>query len=110
MGRSNDHVSLSVLLWLGLGRMPLALWTGGNRNIPDGNRHAKLRNNSQIAPLRYLHIGSAAGLLGVWIFTFLTVFAGGIALDTVGARIWIWPLVFNFAAILFVYFMCPDVS
>ena len=64
----------------------------------------------EIAPLRYRHIGSAAGLLGVWLFTFLTVFAGGIALDTVGARIWIWPLVFNVVAFVFVYFMCPDVS
>ncbi|KAL3460059.1 general substrate transporter [Aspergillus heterothallicus] len=62
----------------------------------------------EIAPLRYRHIGSAAGLLGVWVFTFITVFAGGIALKTVGARIWIWPLVFNVIAVLFVYFLCPD--
>ncbi|KAJ5599218.1 hypothetical protein N7450_000285 [Penicillium hetheringtonii] len=62
----------------------------------------------EIAPLRYRHIGSAAGLLGVWVFTFITVFAGGIALETVGARIWIWPLVFNVIAVVFVYFMCPD--
>ncbi|CAI7599977.1 unnamed protein product [Penicillium pancosmium] len=62
----------------------------------------------EIAPLRYRHIGSAAGLLGVWIFTFITVFAGGIALKTVGARIWIWPLIFNVIAVIFVYFMCPD--
>ncbi|KAL4863425.1 hypothetical protein BDV12DRAFT_189688 [Aspergillus spectabilis] len=62
----------------------------------------------EIAPLRYRHIGSAAGLLGVWVFTFITVFAGGIALKTVGARIWIWPLIFNVVAIVFVYFMCPD--
>lgn len=65
---------------------------------------------SQIAPLRYRHIGSSAGLLGVWVFTFITVFGGGIALDTVGTRIWIWPLVFNVVAVLFVYFMCSDVS
>lgn len=64
----------------------------------------------QIAPLRYRHIGSAAGLLGVWVFTFITVFGGGIALKTVGARIWIWPLVFNIIAVIFVYFMCPDVG
>ncbi|KAJ5778110.1 hypothetical protein N7520_001356 [Penicillium odoratum] len=62
----------------------------------------------EIAPLRYRHIGSAAGILGVFVFTFLTVFAGGIGLETVGARIWIWPLVFNVVAFLFVYFMCPD--
>ncbi|OJJ60316.1 hypothetical protein ASPSYDRAFT_1171262 [Aspergillus sydowii CBS 593.65] len=62
----------------------------------------------EIAPLRYRHIGSAAGLLGVWVFTFITVFGGGIALKTVGARIWIWPLIFNIIAVVFVYFMCPD--
>ncbi|OKO96542.1 High-affinity glucose transporter RGT2 [Penicillium subrubescens] len=62
----------------------------------------------EIAPLRYRHIGSAAGLLGVWLFTFLTVFAGGIAFETVGPKIWIWPLIFNAIAFLFVYFMCPD--
>ncbi|KAJ5699096.1 hypothetical protein N7462_001101 [Penicillium macrosclerotiorum] len=67
-----------------------------------------LRVGRRIAPLRYRHIGSAAGLLGVWLFTFLTVFAGGIAFETVGARIWIWPLIFNAIAFLFVYFMCPD--
>jgi hypothetical protein len=43
------------------------------------------------------------------LFTFLTVFAGGIAFETVGARIQIWPLVFNVVAVLFVYFECPDV-
>ncbi|KAL4810639.1 general substrate transporter [Aspergillus unguis] len=62
----------------------------------------------EVAPLRYRHIGSAAGLLGVWVFTFITVFGGGIALKTVGARIWIWPLIFNVIAVPFVYFMCPD--
>ncbi|KAJ5810202.1 uncharacterized protein N7503_002420 [Penicillium pulvis] len=62
----------------------------------------------EIAPLRYRHIGSAAGILGVFLFTFITVFAGGIGLETVGARIWIWPLVFNVVAFVFVYFMCPD--
>jgi uncharacterized membrane protein (DUF106 family) len=46
----------------------------------------------------------------VWLFTFLTVFAGGIAFETVGPKIWIWPLIFNAIAFLFVYFMCPDVS
>lgn len=27
-----------------------------------------------------------------------------------GATIWIWPLIFNAIAFLFVYVMCPDVS
>ncbi|KAL4891169.1 general substrate transporter [Aspergillus ambiguus] len=62
----------------------------------------------EIAPLKYRHIGAAAGLLGVWLFTFITVFAGGIALQTVGPIIWVWPLCFNFIGVVFVYFMCPD--
>ncbi|KAL5363129.1 general substrate transporter [Aspergillus floccosus] len=61
-----------------------------------------------IAPLKYRHIGAAAGLLGVWLFTFTTVFAGGIALQTVGPIIWVWPLCFNLIGVIFVYFMCPD--
>ncbi|CAK7237395.1 hypothetical protein SCUCBS95973_009944 [Sporothrix curviconia] len=62
----------------------------------------------EIAPLKYRHIGAAAGLFGEWLFTFVTVFAGGIGIQTVGWKIWIWPLVFNFIGVAFVYFMCPD--
>lgn len=52
----------------------------------------------QIAPLKYRHVGAAAGLFGEWLFTFVTVFAGGIGIQTVGWKIWIWPLVFNITA------------
>lgn len=90
-----------------MGWVPLALWSRSMLRIRLITAELTL---PQIAPLRYRHIGSAAGLLGVWVFTFITVFAGGIALETVGARIWIWPLVFNVIAVVFVYFMCPDVS
>ncbi|CAK7200131.1 hypothetical protein SEUCBS139899_002821 [Sporothrix eucalyptigena] len=62
----------------------------------------------EIAPLKYRHVGAAAGLFGEWLFTFVTVFAGGIGIQTIGWRIWIWPLVFNFVGVAFVYFMCPD--
>jgi hypothetical protein len=37
------------------------------------------------------------------------VFAGGIALQKVGWKIWIWMALSCFAAIFFVYFMCPEV-
>ncbi|USP78017.1 hypothetical protein yc1106_05291 [Curvularia clavata] len=62
----------------------------------------------EIAPLQQRHIGGAAGAFGEWLFSFLTVFAGGIALDAVGWKIWIWMLVFNWLAMPFVWFMCPE--
>lgn len=64
----------------------------------------------QIAPLKYRHIGAAVGLFGEWLFSFVTVIAGGIGLETSGWKIWIWPLIFNVLGFVFVYFMCPDVS
>lgn len=85
-----------------------AIWTRGKGK--DCHTRAIPLTVHQIAPLKYRHIGAAAGLLGVWIFTFITVFAGGIALQTVGPIIWIWPLCFNVIGVVFVYFMCPDVS
>ena len=42
--------------------------------------------------------------------SFVTVFAGGIALNNVGALIWIWMLLSCAIAVPFVYFMCPEVS
>lgn len=43
-------------------------------------------------------------------FSFITVFAGGIALENVGWKIWIWMLLSCAVAVPFVYFMCPEVS
>lgn len=63
----------------------------------------------EIAPLKYRHLGGAAGAFGEWLFSFITVFAGGIALQNVGWKIWIWMLLSCAAAIPFVYFMCPEV-
>jgi MFS family permease len=64
----------------------------------------------EIAPLTYRHIGGAAGAFGEWLFSFITVFAGGIAIERVGWKIWIWQLVACIAAVPFVWFMCPETS
>ena len=42
----------------------------------------------QIAPLKFIPVGAAAGVFGEWLFSFITVFAGGIALK-VGWKIWL---------------------
>ncbi|PMD54417.1 putative sugar transporter STL1 [Hyaloscypha bicolor E] len=64
----------------------------------------------EIAPLRYRHIGGAAGSLGEWLFSFITVFAGGIGVDRTGWKIWIWQIIACFGVIPFVYFMCPETA
>ncbi|KAH6663991.1 general substrate transporter [Plectosphaerella plurivora] len=64
----------------------------------------------EIAPLKLRHAGAAAGAFGEWLFSFITVFAGGIALQNVGWKIWIWMALSCFAAIFFVYFMCPETT
>ncbi|KAJ9349920.1 hypothetical protein DTO280E4_8835 [Paecilomyces variotii] len=65
---------------------------------------------SEIMPLRYRHIGFALSVSCQWLMAFLTVFAGPIAIadPSVGFKAWIWFLVFNFIAIPFVYFACPE--
>jgi MFS family permease len=65
---------------------------------------------NQIAPLKHRHVGGAAGAFGEWLFSFLTVFAGGIALENVGWKIWIWMMLFNWIAMPFVWFMCPETT
>lgn len=69
----------------------------------------KLLNLIQIAPLKLRHAGAAAGAFGEWLFSFITVFAGGIALRNVGWKIWLWMALSCAAAVPFVYFMCPEV-
>ncbi|EOO01375.1 putative sugar transporter stl1 protein [Phaeoacremonium minimum UCRPA7] len=64
----------------------------------------------EIAPLKLRHAGAAAGAFGEWLFSFITVFAGGIALQNVGWKIWIWMALSCFLAIFFVYFACPETS
>ncbi|ORY69024.1 general substrate transporter [Pseudomassariella vexata] len=64
----------------------------------------------EIAPLRLRHAGAAAGAFGEWVFAFITVFAGGIALQNVGWKIWLWMTLSCFFAVFFVYFMCPETT
>lgn len=64
----------------------------------------------QIAPLKYRHVGGAAGAFGEWLFSFITVFAGGIALENIGWKIWIWMVLSCWVAMPFVWFMCPETT
>ncbi|KAF9889461.1 hypothetical protein FE257_007363 [Aspergillus nanangensis] len=64
----------------------------------------------EIAPLRFRHVGGAAGAFGEWLFCFITVFAGGIGLQTVGWKMWLWCLLSCALAVPFVYFMCPETT
>ncbi|KAK5166572.1 uncharacterized protein LTR77_008115 [Saxophila tyrrhenica] len=62
----------------------------------------------EIAPLKYRHLGGAFGSQGEWSMTFITVFAGGIAIQRTNWAIWFWQLGSCIIAILFVYFCCPE--
>jgi hypothetical protein len=59
--------------------------------------------------LKLRHVGAAAGAFGEWLFSFITVFAGGIALQNVGWKIWLWMALSCATAVPFVYFLCPEV-
>ncbi|KAJ5685521.1 Major facilitator superfamily domain general substrate transporter [Penicillium majusculum] len=63
-----------------------------------------------IAPLRFRHIGGAASAFGEWLFCFITVFAGGIGLEKVGWKLWLWCLLSCAVAVPFVYFLCPETT
>lgn len=89
---------------------PLTLWS---RGIPSGwvlDTEPFCANVLQIAPLKLRHAGASAGAFGEWLFSFITVFAGGISLEVVGWKIWIWMTLSCFLAIFFVFFLCPEVS
>ncbi|KAL2826261.1 general substrate transporter [Aspergillus cavernicola] len=64
----------------------------------------------EIAPLRFRHVGGAAAAFGEWLFCFITVFAGGIGLQNVGWKMWLWCLLSCAAAIPFVYYFCPETT
>ncbi|OJJ08271.1 hypothetical protein ASPVEDRAFT_878726 [Aspergillus versicolor CBS 583.65] len=64
----------------------------------------------EIAPLRFRHVGGAAAAFGEWLFCFITVFAGGIGLQTVGWKLWLWCLLSCALAVPFVYFLCPETT
>lgn len=61
----------------------------------------------EIAPLKYRHLAGSFGAQGEWSMTFITVFAGGIAIEKAGWEIWFWQLGSCIVAIAFVYLMCP---
>ncbi|KAJ5683450.1 Major facilitator superfamily domain general substrate transporter [Penicillium macrosclerotiorum] len=65
---------------------------------------------AEIAPLQYRHVGAAAGSFGEWLFCFITVFAGGIGLNNVGWKLWIWCLISCVVAIPLIWFMCPETT
>ncbi|CAG8141720.1 unnamed protein product [Penicillium salamii] len=64
----------------------------------------------EISPLQFRHIGGAASAFGEWLFCFITVFAGGIGLEKVGWKLWLWCLLSCAVAVPFVYFMCPETT
>lgn len=60
--------------------------------------------SSEIMPLRYRHIGFSLSISCQWLFAFVTVFAGPIAVTnggTHGWTTWIWFLVFNAISVPF---------
>ncbi|CAI7672880.1 unnamed protein product [Penicillium crustosum] len=65
---------------------------------------------AEIAPLKYRHVGAAAGAFGEWTFSFITVFGGGTAITNVGWKIYIWQLLSCATAVVFIYFMCPETN
>lgn len=64
----------------------------------------------EIAPLQFRHIGGAASAFGEWLFCFITVFAGGIGLEKVGWKLWLWCLLSCAVAVPFIYFLCPETT
>src|SRR5689334_8093548 len=93
MDSSSGHFCLQHCLWIWMDWCMLALWPRGTFSPSFLKRMApqrKLLNLIQIAPLKLRHAGAAAGAFGEWLFSFITVFAGGIALRNVGWKIWLW--------------------
>lgn len=77
------------------------------RNL--GPFEAAFTDAVQIAPLKYRHAAAASQCVGEWVFGFITVFGGGIALNTVGWRVWFWCWGTAIVSIPFIWFMCPEV-
>ncbi|KAF2794575.1 MFS transporter [Melanomma pulvis-pyrius CBS 109.77] len=63
---------------------------------------------AEIAPLEYRHIGGAATAFGEWLMTFITVFAGPIGFANIGWYFWIWVIIGNVVAVIFVFLLCPE--
>ncbi len=63
---------------------------------------------SEIPPLEYRHIGGSITAFGEWLSTFLFVMILPIGLENIRWRFWIFVLTGNLAAVVFVYFLCPE--
>ncbi|KAJ9603790.1 hypothetical protein H2200_011976 [Cladophialophora chaetospira] len=103
---------LAYMVCFGYGWVGIAWLYGPEVCLLENDPKAPVNDTSyvQIAPLRYRHLGGCFGAAGEWAGTFITVFAGGIALDRVGPMIWVWYLIFCFLSVLYVYFCCPETS
>lgn len=64
----------------------------GLRSLRYSIADTRFQYGPEIAPLRYRHLGGAAGIVGEWSMTFATVFGGGVAVQRVGYQIWFWQL------------------
>lgn len=71
------------------------------------NSHSQYVYTSEIMPLRYRHVGFSLAISCQWLFAFVTVFAGPIAVTNRGWTAWIWFLVFNAVSVPFGEPMIP---
>lgn len=46
-------------------------------------------------PLRHRHTGVGLSMSSQWLMAFLTVYAGPIAIESIGWKAWIWFAAFN---------------
>lgn len=96
--------------WIGVA------WLYGPEVVIQSHKHdgrnslTRANSYTQIAPLKFRHVSGAASAFGEWLFSFITVFAGGIGLQTVGWKMWLWYLLSCAAAVPFVYFFCPETT
>ncbi|KAK3613622.1 hypothetical protein LTR56_027773 [Elasticomyces elasticus] len=64
----------------------------------------------EIAPLKYRHVAGGRGAAGERFSTWVMVFGGGTGINTVGAPIFIWPLLCCFLAAAYVWFCRPETT
>ncbi|KAJ9617978.1 hypothetical protein H2204_013270 [Knufia peltigerae] len=63
---------------------------------------------AEVLPSHLRHVGEGIGATTSWIFTFLTLFTGPIAIANTGWKIFILYIIFNFLALPFAYFMLVE--
>ncbi|OTB09492.1 hypothetical protein M426DRAFT_50479 [Hypoxylon sp. CI-4A] len=66
--------------------------------------------SAEISPLRFRHLNSGLGVLSQWATTFLTVMMAPPAIASIGWKIYIFFVIFNFIQFPFVYFFCPETA